>query len=74
MTPTTELRFVEREIEIEQKPDPFLIAIDNTGKPIPRGSYKTTIRVLQQRWEDRTYDIYPYPTVWRDVPCVKEEV
>ena len=78
MTPTKELRFVEREIEIEQKPEPFLIAIDNTGKPIPRGNYKTTVRVLQQKWIDK--DTYGSPArgftdyEWRDVPMVKEDV
>jgi hypothetical protein len=65
VTPTTELRFVEREL------------------PYPE---VRTIRVLQQKWEDRTItlavhitDKYgmtlpsPFHHEWRDVPLVKEE-
>ena len=59
MTPTVELRFVERE----------------TGKTYMDefGYYqKQTIRVLQQKWAHTGVGgITGY--VWRDVPLVKEE-
>lgn len=61
MTPTNELRFVEREIE----------SVNLLGAVSVK-----TIRVLQQKWERSkvtaaSLNIDKYE--WRDVPIVKEE-
>jgi hydroxymethylpyrimidine/phosphomethylpyrimidine kinase len=58
MTPTAELRFVEREI-----------GYSKTGNVT---DFKT-IRVLQQKWRHKDYPIV-VDTEWRDVPLVKEGV
>lgn len=68
MTPTMELRFVEREIEVPMD-------WDVVGTPIYK--IKKTVRVLQQKWvEDYTYPderTRHYREEWRDVPLVKDE-
>jgi len=61
MTPTAELRFVEREV--------FL------GHSDTKPEWET-IRVLQQKWEGDFFDSITGRLIeqWRDVPLVKEEV
>ena len=60
MTPTNKLRFVERHIQVGAE----------TTAPIA-----TTVRVLQQWWEDREwYNVSAgtYDGEWRDVPLEAE--
>ena len=61
MTPTPQLRFVEREIPRRYPNDPSTMVI----------------RVLQQKWEggmrEETEGFFRKETEWRDVECVKEE-
>lgn len=60
MTPTNELRFVERETSISETGEHFM-------EPF-------TIRVLQQKWVDETtLSLYQPIYEWRDVPLVKEQ-
>ena len=64
MTPTTKLRFVEREIETHRYSD--------------YGDYAATakVRILQQWWEDQSTDVHwvnGNPGKWRDVPLEVEE-
>ena len=59
MTPTNELRFIEREIVVYETDE---------------GKECKTIRILQQKWA-RYHHIETQRVVeseWRDVPCVKE--
>lgn len=61
MTPTNELRFVEREERIP---------------PAATGGYTyvKAIRVLQQKWVNEELLSYDEAwSEWRDVPCVKEK-
>lgn len=65
MTPTNELRFVERQIT----------------EPIPNEpnlGVRKNVRILQQKWEHEPryspYSGLKPETVWRDVPVVKEQV
>lgn len=63
MTPTNELRFVERDVETTP---------DGAGGFM----FEETIRVLQQKWVGDEYTLNNKPlikTEWRDVPLVKEE-
>ena len=62
MTPTNELRFVERLIDYCNP--------DGTMK------YQQKVRILQQKWAlpMHTNASLGPQFVWRDVPCVKEEV
>ena len=64
VTPTAELRFIERE----------------TGKTyMDEYGYfhKETRRILQQKWESLPdadfHSLEPNAIEWRDVPCVKED-
>jgi len=57
MSPTNELRFVERVNSVEVGPLTY--------------RYET-IRVLQQKWVEADRHEWP-ATEWRDVPLVKEE-
>lgn len=62
MTPTMELRFVERTITTYQQ------HFDHAPTPI-----KKTVRILQQKWIEKTmYDDDPEIVEWRDVPIAKE--
>jgi len=64
MTPTNELRFVEREVnqQISKVPDQW---------------EKRTLRILQQKWQRWIHHPNGFPTQsdeeWRDVPVCKEE-
>lgn len=60
MTPTNELRFVER---TTSEHDVW------HGQHVVRSK---TIRVLQQKWVN--VEVFPPLSQWRDVPLVKEEV
>jgi len=68
MTPTNELRFVERTVQL----GPFYVTTDSNGNLIPATQgYK----VLQQKWQKIEF-IHDMNRVtaeeWRDVPLVKE--
>lgn len=69
MTPTNELRFVSREIDMVVVNSGFEKHVDHLGNIV------TTVRqpvcVLQQKWVD-THDKFAEGE-WRDVPLVKEE-
>ena len=58
MTPTNELRFVERKRYTSDTGEHFM-------EPF-------TVRVLQQKWVN--VEVFPPLIEWRDVPLVKEEV
>jgi len=64
MTPTPELRFVERTVYTK----------DIAGSEVARAR---TIHVLQQKWEgswEENIAACKYIEEWRDVPLVKEDV
>ena len=61
MTPTTELRFVERMVQVNES-SKFIAG------PVPM---VRPVRVLQQKWVN--VEVFPPLVQWRDVPCVKEE-
>ncbi len=73
MTPTNELRWVEREIVVKAKSDPFLLSVDDNGglTAQPR-EYTSVIMVLQQKWLDDTRPPTHQEGEWRDVQTVKE--
>lgn len=62
MTPTHELRFVEREV---------ITPYGNDGAQVSK-----TVRILQQKWEIEPkyspYTGFRPEVVWRDVPVEKE--
>ena len=65
MTPTNELRFVEREIDVVM--DWHLVGTTAC-------TMKKTVRVLQRKWVGPSqYVDSPEVFEWRDVPLVKEE-
>jgi hypothetical protein len=73
MTPTNELRFVERTYRAPYE-DHWNIRIDESGNVMTK-RVRTT-RTLQQKWERSkvtaaSLNIDQYE--WRDVPLVKEE-
>ena len=77
MTPTNELRFVEREIEVQSDQNPFLVSVDATGKTVEQKPYIVTMRVLQQKWQNSYWTTDEsgckyQEEEWRDVLCVKE--
>ena len=65
MTPTNELRFVERTIKRDLMDGERVLIKDSV----------ITGRVLQQKWAlpTSTSNTLGPQFVWRDVPCVKEE-
>jgi len=67
MTPTNELRFVERTIEL----GPFYLTRDEQGNLV---NASRTYRVLQQKWAGTDTYSGGRKEEWRDVPLVKEEL
>jgi|Laugrefa1bdmlbdn_1035148.scaffolds.fasta_scaffold70755_2 hypothetical protein len=65
MSPTSRLRFVEREVELGA----FHRTVDSDGT-VRRGTIKT--RVLQQWFEREPYTTYGPEGEWRDVPMEVE--
>jgi hypothetical protein len=57
MTPTNELRFVER-----------VVPAPEYGQDMEK-----TVRILQQKWEKKYQGLIPNETQWRDVPVLKEQ-
>jgi hypothetical protein len=71
MTPTAELRFVERTVTL----GPFYVTNNERGEMVPA---TRTYKVLQQKWQAEYWGFDEsgnkfQEEAWRDVPCVKEE-
>jgi len=64
MTPTPELRFVERVFTL----DPFYMTVNERGELVPA---TRSARILQQKWTDKRYE--DGDGEWRDVPVVEEQ-
>lgn len=64
MTPTNELRFVERMVQVNES-GKFIAGYVPLVRPV---------RVLQQKWQEISADATrAFDIEWRDVPLVKEE-
>jgi hypothetical protein len=59
MTPTTKLRFVEREIETNAAYGNYFVRVK--------------VKILQQWWEPDSGDLAGVGPEWRDVPLEEEE-
>lgn len=70
MTPTNQLRFVERKVKLS----PFYLSADGKGNLVPATK---TYRILQQLWTEN-YEVvdefgnHSVATEWRDVPVEVE--
>jgi hypothetical protein len=77
MIPTSELRYTIRTIKNPNQQDPFLVAVDQTGKLLYKRQETVDIQVLQQKWVEpvsQEWNSLEEPRFeWRDVPFVKEE-
>jgi hypothetical protein len=69
MTPTANLRFIERKVPM----DPFYKAVDIRGNLVPA---MQTYRILQQWWEMKEFicdEMRVTGGEWRDVPLEQEQ-
>ena len=78
MTPTNELRWVEREVTVKTNHHPMVMWVDENGRLTPPPADDTYIsKVLQQRWLGEKSNAwtgqYELMDEWRDVPIEKEQ-